>query len=62
MEQRKTIDILHEVLNDRKTIERKLRALIRDQRVSATVLAVALSRLESFEDDIRNVIDEIEEK
>lgn len=60
------IATLREVLNDRKTLERKLHDLLRDQGITEADapygFSIALTRLENFEDDIRNVLSELGEE
>ncbi|GCE20364.1 hypothetical protein [Dictyobacter kobayashii] len=54
------VSVLREILLDRIAIERKLKRLIRDQLVEASLLSIVFSRLQFFEDDIRNALDELE--
>ena len=59
MNQQTVINTLRDALNDSKAIERKLNTLIRDQRIDAYTLSIALTRLENFRDDIRTAIDDV---
>ena len=59
MNQQAIINTLRDALNDSKAIERKLNALIRDRRIDAYILSIAITRLENFRDDIRTAIDDV---
>jgi len=41
-------------------IKRKLEDLERKERLDATLLSIALTRLENFRDDMLNAIDEVQ--
>lgn len=66
MDKQVVIDTLRDALNDSKAIERKLRALLRDQGIPLSDapygFASGLTRLEDFRDDIRTALSEFGEE
>lgn len=53
------IDAMQQAIIESMATKRKLEDLERQQRLDATVLSIALTRLENFRDDMLNAIDEI---
>lgn len=59
MDKQTVIDTLQEAMNDGEAIERKLRQLIRERRIDADALAIALTRIERFRFDMQITIEEV---
>lgn len=59
MTEQTVIATLQEVINDGEAIERKLRQLIKQRRIDANALAIALTRIERFQFDVKIAIEEL---
>lgn len=59
MAEQAVIAALQEALNDGEAIERKLRQLIKQRRIDAEALAIALTRIERFQFDMKIAIEEL---
>lgn len=59
MNQQAVIDAMRDAIIESMAIKRKLETLIRNQHLDATILSIALTRLENFRDDMLNAIDEV---
>ncbi len=54
------IDTMRQAIIESMAIKRKLEDLERKERLDATLLSIALTRLENFRDDMLNAIDEVQ--
>ncbi len=54
------IDTMRQAIIESMAIKRKLEDLERKERLDATILSIALTRLENFRDDMLNAIDEVQ--
>ncbi len=54
------IDTMQQAIIKSMAIKRELEDLTRLQHLDATILAIALTRLENFRDDMLNAIDEVQ--
>lgn len=52
------ISVLQQAFQDSMAIDQKLRKLIRDRRIDADVLAIALTRVENLRDDLLTAMEE----
>jgi hypothetical protein len=60
MNKQAVIDTMRDAIIKSMAIKRELEDLTRQQYLDATILSIALTRLENFRDDMLNAIDEIE--
>ena len=54
------IDTMRQAIIESMAIKRKLEDLEHKERLDATLLSIALTRLENFRDDMLNAIDEVQ--